>query len=122
MAPFHQGRLCQGSEEARVLPASCCVCGGGLALHTRSLLETHFKSQTTLPGNQVQKAQVSSKLPCRVWGTEKACVCWLATCQSETRCAHFWDKAVGVETCLLDETGHQASPGPSPQAQPGWRQ
>lgn len=29
-----------------------------------------------ISGNPIRKAQVNSKLPCRVWGTEKACICW----------------------------------------------
>lgn len=89
---FARGQRRQG---CRLYPA---MVGGGACLHTRRLLESHFISQTTPPWQPDTKALVSSKLPCRVWGTEKACVCWLATCQLETRCAPFWDKAVGVES------------------------
>ena len=44
----------------------------------------HFKASEDTPqisdhpslATRYKKSQVSSKLPCRGWGTEKACICW----------------------------------------------
>lgn len=122
--------VCQGSEEAgssdskgSALGQGCCfhsAVGAGLASHTPRFLETHLKSLTTPPWQP--DARSPGELQDLLLGVgHRDGRDLLETRQSETRCAHCQSKAVGVGTCLVDETGHQASPGHSPEAQPGWR-